>query len=190
MPDNGVRTFVIASCGQFVAFTGMTLLNDAAAYQIYGSYSLTVYGLISALPIVLVLVASPIAGSLVDRRGVRRALVVSNVGFLLVAVLAMPFRHTFVGWFGVLILMADPLLKALLLPALEASVPLLLPKRHIGRANGYRMFFSGVSALLGPFVAVLLLRAVGTSGLALLVCLTSVLGLSTLLPIRIPRVLP
>jgi MFS transporter, DHA3 family, macrolide efflux protein len=80
-----------------------------------------------------------------------------------------------------------PLLKGLLLPAYEATVPFLVPKRHIGRANGLRMFMNGINAVLGPFAAVLLVQSIGWPGVATLVVVLLVVGILTLLAVRIPR---
>ncbi len=189
VPAHGVRTFVIVSCGQFVALTGVTLFNFAAAFYFYGTYSLLVVGFVYALPFVVLVGASPIAGALIDRWGVRRALLASNVGgIVLVATLAVvPFTHTLAVWHAFVVVMVVPLLKALLLPAFEASVPLLVPKQHIGRANGMRMFMNGIGAVLGPIAAVLLLEVIGLYGVGLLVFSSLAVGVLTLVPVRIPR---
>jgi MFS transporter, DHA3 family, macrolide efflux protein len=189
VPADGIRTFVLVSCGQFVAVTALTLVNFAAAFYVYETYSLTIIGLIYALPFVILLISSPFTGSLVDRWGARRALLVSNVGgLLLVATLAvLPLTGGLAMWHGVLIVLSVPLLKALLLPAFETSVPFLVPKRHLGRANGMRMFINGFGAVLGPFAAVLLLDPIGVAGIGLLVGLSLGLAVLALLPVRIPR---
>ncbi|MGC5016358.1 MFS transporter [Streptosporangium sp. DT93] len=189
VPANGVRTFTIVWCGQFVAVTSLTVLNFAAAFYFYEQYALPFLGIMFALPFVPFLVASPFAGSLIDRWGPRRALLVSNIGgILLAATLAVPlFTHTFSTWHAFAIIMIVPILKALLLPAFETSVSLLVPKRHIGRANGTRMLVNGIGAVLGPIAAGLLLDAIAIEGVGLLVAVCLALAVLTLVAVRIPR---
>ncbi len=189
VPANGVSTFVLVSCAQFIAVCGVTLFNFAAAYYVYQQYSLIVVGIFYALPFLVLVLASPIAGSLIDRWGVRRALLVSNVGGLLLActLVVVPFTHTMTPWHGLVIVVAVPFLKALLLPAFEASVPFLVPKRHIGRANGTRMLVNGVGAVLGPVAAVPLLDAIGIYGIGLVAFLSLGVGAITMLAVHIPR---
>jgi hypothetical protein len=191
LPANGIRTFVIVSCGQFIAVTGVTLFNFAAAFYVYRKYSLLVVGIVYALPFLMLVAASPFTGSLVDRWGARRALLVSNMaGILLVCTLVLvPLTGALTVWHGFVIVLAVPLIKALLLPAFETAVPFLVPKRHIGRANGTRMLVNGTGAVLGPVVAVLLLDAIGIYGVGVVACLSLVLGILTLLPVHIPRAL-
>ncbi|WP_019925399.1 MFS transporter [Nocardia sp. BMG111209] len=185
---HGVRTFTILSIGQFAAICGVTLLNFAAAFSVYRTYSILVLGIIYAMPFVILVLASPLTGALVDRWGTRRALLVSNAGGLaLVATLVLlPIEHTVPAWHGLIIIVSVPLLKALLLPAYEASVPFLVPKRHIGRANGMRMFMNGFGAALGPIAAGPALDAVGMTGVGLIAAATVGLGLATVWFATIP----
>jgi hypothetical protein len=47
--------------------------------------------------------------------------------------------HSFATWHAPVVIIAVPILKSLLLPAFETPVTFLVPKRHIGRANGTRI---------------------------------------------------
>lgn len=190
MPADGVRSFVLVSVGQFIAVSGVTIFNFAAAYYVYRNYSVLVLGIFYALPFVALVVASPITGSLIDRWGTRRSLLVSNLtGLLLVCTLVVvPFTHRLSTWHGFVIVVMVPLLKALLLPAFEATVPFLVPKRHIGRANGIRMIVNGAGAVLGPVVAVPLLDVIGIYGVGLVAFVTLAIGVASLLSVHIPHV--
>lgn len=189
-PAHGVRTFVIVAIGQVIAVTGLTIFNFAVAYYVYPDVpTLWIVGIVYALPFLAFLVASPFAGSLIDRWGPRRALLVSNVGgiVLTATVVVLPFTHGVSMVHGFVIVTAVPFIKALLLPAFESAVPFLVPKRHIGRANGTRMLVNGAGAALGPVAAALLLDSVGIWGVVVLVVVTLIIGVLTLLAVRIPQ---
>lgn len=187
-PVRGVRTFTIVWCGQFVAVTSLTVLNFAAAFYFYDKYPLPFLGIMFALPFIPFLVSSPFSGSFIDRWGVRRALLVSNIGgILLAASLVVPFlTGDFSVWHAFAVIMIVPILKSLLLPAIETSVTLLVPKRHIGRANGTRMLVNGLGAVLGPIAAGLLINAIGLGGIGLLVAVLLALAVLTVAAVRIP----
>ncbi|GAA1510281.1 MFS transporter [Sphaerisporangium rubeum] len=187
-PVRGVRTFTIVWCGQFVAVTSLTVLNFAAAFYFYDKYPLPWLGIMFALPFIPFLVSSPFSGSFIDRWGVKRALLVSNIGgILLAASLVVPFlTGDFSVWHAFAVIMIVPILKSLLLPAIETSVTLLVPKRHIGRANGTRMLVNGLGAVLGPIAAGLLINAIGLGGIGLLVAVLLALAVLTVAAVRIP----
>ncbi|WP_226362196.1 MFS transporter [Pseudonocardia sp. ICBG1142] len=186
VPSSGSR-FAVVWVGQFVAVTGLTVINFAAAYFTYRhDYSLLVLGVMFALPFVPFLVASVLAGGLIDRWGPRRGLMVSNVGGLLLALsLVVPLvTGSFSVWHGFVVITAVPILKALLLPAFEASVSFLVPKRHIGRANGTRMLVNGTGAVLGPVAAGLLLQSVGIGVVGVLGVVALAIAVVTLFVVR------
>jgi MFS family permease len=191
LPARGARTFAIVSVGQFIALTGVTVLNFAVAYYVYGNYPLLIVGFVYAFPFVAFLMASLVSGSLIDRWGPRRALLVTNVAGIALAAtvgVVVPFTHTVNQWHGFVVVMLIPMVKAMQLPAFEASVPLLVPKRHIGRANGTRMFFNGFGAVMAPLIALVLLHSIGIGGVVVLAILCEGLGILTTYRLDIPRV--
>jgi hypothetical protein len=192
-PASGFRAFVILWCGQFVSLTGSALSGFALGvyvYQLTGSASALGFILaLSALPFVL---ASPFTGSLVDRWGARRALLVGNVGALLtMLVLAgLLFMDAVTPWHVSVIVAFLAVFAALSVPAFEASVPLLVAKQDIGRANGLRLLALATSQAMAPVAAGFLLLSIGIYGIVLMDCLTFGLGILTLLCIRIPQATP
>src|SRR5262245_20174770 len=126
---SGFRTFVIIWCGMFVSTVGSNLTGFALGIYVYQSTGLvSTLGIVFALTMVPSIVVSPVAGSLVDRWGAGRALLVSNVGSMAVtAVLAvllvtdtLALPHIYV------IVSAMSVLSALDVPAFGALVPQLV----------------------------------------------------------------
>jgi MFS family permease len=189
-PSTGFRKFVILWCGQIASLTGSSLSGFALgvyAYLLTGS--VTTLGLIYALAYLPQILASPFTGSLVDRWGPRRALVVSNVAATLVmlTLAALLATDRFLIWHIYPIVVCLSVIGALHTPSFEAAVPLLVPKQHIGRANGMRMMALATSQVLAPIGAGYLLLAIDISGIILLDCLSFALALLTLAAVRIPR---
>jgi len=170
--------------------TGSSLSGFALgvyAYLLTGS--VTTLGLIYALAYLPQILASPFAGSLVDRWGPRRALVASNVAalFVMLTLATLLATDRFLIWHIYPIAICLSVIGALHAPAFEAAVPLLVPKQHIGRANGMRMIALATSQVLAPISAGYLLVAIDISGIILLDCVSFGLALLTLAAIRIPR---
>lgn len=190
VPESGFRTFVVLWAGQFVSLVGTFLSSFALGvyvYQVTGS--VTMLGFVYALSFLPMILVSPVAGTLVDRWGNRTALLVSNAGAMLVALaLALLFlTGGFQVWHVLVAVSLSSVLSALQLPAFESSVPLLVPKRHIGRANGMRMVATAASQVVAPVIAGALLLAIGIQGVILMDCLSFGFALVTLLFVRIPR---
>lgn len=188
-PATGFRAFVILWCGQFVSMIGSSLSGFALGvyvYQVTGSA--TTFGLIFALSALPFVAASPFTGSLVDRWGARRALLVGNVGalFVMLVLALLLFTGVFRPWHVTVIVAVLSVFGALQIPAFGAAVPLLVSKRHLGQANGMRMLAAATSQIVAPVVAGFLLLAIGIYGIVVMDCVTFGLGIVTLLFVRIP----
>src|SRR5262245_11131886 len=189
-PAAGFRMFVLLWCGQFVSLTGSSLSGFALgvyAYQRTGS--VTTLGLVYALTYLPLILVSPFTGSLVDRWGPRRAMLVSNVGatLIMLSLAGLFATGTIATWHLFLVVCCVSVVNALQTPALEASVPMLVPKRHLGRANGMVMLAVATSQLLAPVAAGFLLLAIHIEGIILLDCVSYGLAFITLALVRIPR---
>lgn len=189
-PAGGFRTFGILWFGQFVSLTGSALSSFALGVYVYQlTGSVTTLGLVYALGMLPSILASPLAGSLVDRWGTRRALLASNVSAML-AVLSLALlvvAGAFAVWHVYVVVVALSVIRSVQVPAFLAAVPLMVPKRHLGRANGMRVFAMAVSQVLAPVAAGFLLLAIDVYGILLLDVVSFGLAILTLFAIRIPR---
>jgi len=185
----GRRTFALFYAGEYIAITGMELTT----YAIWG-YLISQYGtplwlqvsvLLWYLPFVI---ASPFAGSLVDRWGPRRSMiVVCMAGGLNFITLAL---FTAVGAppvAPILTLYVAVTLKTFHLAAFDASIPFLVPKRSLAKANGMRMVVTGSAAILGFAVSPLLRGALGLYGVIVMACLCYAFALITLMSVSITK---
>jgi DHA3 family macrolide efflux protein-like MFS transporter len=189
-PPSGLREYIVVWSGQFVSLLGSSLSAfglGVYVYQLTGSA--TTLGMVYALGFLPMIVLSPIAGALVDRWGQRAALLAGNAGAMLVTVLlaASLLTHEFAVWHVYVVVAATSAVTALLLPAFASSVPLLVAKRHLGRANGMRVFALAASQVLAPAAGGLLLLAVGIGGIVTMDCLSFGAALVTAALVHVPR---
>jgi MFS family permease len=72
-------------------------------------------------------------------------------------------------------------------PALSSSITVLVPRRHLSRANGMVEFGLSLALVLSPLVAGMMLDTVGITRILLIDAATYVFAISTLLIVRITR---
>ncbi|MEM7118853.1 MAG: MFS transporter, partial [Chloroflexota bacterium] len=126
--------------------------GDTAAYSVLLFFAVLPLGL-----------GSLVAGPLVDRLNRRRVLIVGNVvaslSTLIIALLffadGLELWHLYIG------LTINGVANSFILPALDASVPLLVDKEQLGRAAGLTQLIQGFEVILAPAMAGLLLGGLG-----------------------------
>lgn len=188
----GVWTFGLVAAGQFVSLFGSSLSAFAMgiwAYDQTGSATLlSMIILAASLPGILV---TPLAGSVVDRYDRRLVMLLSDstAGFTTLLIAALFFTgHFAIGWIFALAVVSS-LANAFQEPAYTASIPLLVPKRHLGRASGVVQLSQGVARIATPLLAAAALKNQGM-GLGLLLGIdfaTFLVAVSTLALVRFPR---
>jgi len=188
-----MRTFLTLWLGQTVSLLGSGLSSFALGVWVYqrtGSvtqFALTLF--FNVLPGVLL---SPVAGALVDRWDRRRAMLVSDAGAgaSTLAIALLPFAGQLEGGHIYAAVAASSAFQSLRWPALSASIPLLVPKEALGRANGLVQTGMALAQTFAPLLAGVLLGVLGLAGLVLLDVLTFACAVLTLLIIRIPKPRP
>jgi hypothetical protein len=114
--------------------------------------SATTLGFAFALTLLPMVVASPVAGSLVDRWGTWHALLVSNVGKMVVTLIlaALLFADAFAVWHVYVVVTTTSVLSALEIPAFATLAPLLVPQHQLGRPTACGVFAMAASEVLAP----------------------------------------
>lgn len=188
----GVWVFGLVAAGQFVSLFGSSLSAFAMAIWAYElTKSATLLSLIilaSSLPGILV---APLAGSVVDRHDRRRVMLLSDsaAGFTTLAVAALFFTGHFSLWCIFALAVVSSLANAFQEPAYTASVPLLVPKRHLGRASGIVQLSQGVARIATPLLATAALasRSMGLGTILVFDFATFLVAVGTLAVVRFPR---
>ena len=188
---NGIHVFTLVWFGQLVSLTGSGLTNFALGVWVYQSTgSATKFAFIALSSILPLIFVSPIAGALVDRWDRRWVMVVSDTGaalstFTVVLLFATGNLET---WHIYITTAVSSAFSAFQWPAYTASVTLLIPKEHFGRASGMTQFAEYFSDLAAPLLGGILLGFIGLYGVILLDLLTFLIALATLLRVRFPSV--
>jgi DHA3 family macrolide efflux protein-like MFS transporter len=186
----GMRAYVIVWAGQFISLVGSNMTAFGMEVWVFRkSGSVAMLGLILALSVLPFALVSPFTGSLVDRWGAQRSLVVSNAGYLFLTLLmaVLLLTNSFQLWYVYVVGVALTLVSALAVPAFGALAPVLVPREHLARANALRMVALAVSQSLAPVAGGFVFLASGLGGVVLVDFVTFVVATLSLAFVRIPR---
>lgn len=187
--------FVLTWSGQLISLVGSGLTTFAISVQVYqDTGSITRFSLVAFFSALPTMVLSPIAGALVDRWDRRKVMLYSDLGagfgtlaiwLLLVAAKAGRWQIQPWHFYGPIAL--GSACVAFRWPAQYATTSLLVPKRHLGRANGLLELANGAGLIAAPVVAAVLVTRIGTEGVVLIDLATFAFALVTLLIVRFPQ---
>jgi DHA3 family macrolide efflux protein-like MFS transporter len=186
----GMRTFLVIWFGQLISTLGSGLTGFALSVYIFqetGSASqLGGAMLATVLPSLL---ASPLAGALVDRWDRRGVMIGSDTGAALstLAIWALLSAGHLQVWHIYVANVLSSILGSFQQPAYTASITLLVPKNHLGRASGLGQLSEALSRIVAPALAGLLVVTIQVQGVILIDVLTFLFATLTLLAVRIPR---
>jgi MFS transporter len=152
----GMRGFIILWAGQFISLIGSGMTSFALSIWVYTQTgSVTIFALISLCATLPAILVAPIAGVCVDRWSRRQALLVGNGGagccVLLLAIMLISGQARMVHIYFLISVLS--VFQALHELAYTTSIPQLVPKDLLGRANGMVELAGALSHVLAPLIA-------------------------------------
>jgi MFS transporter, DHA3 family, macrolide efflux protein len=190
-PVRGMRTFFTIWFGQLVSLIGSQLTGFALGVWVYQqTRSVLLLALVQVANQAPYVLLSPIAGVFADRWNRRTAMIVSNfgAGLAVLAVGGLYLSHQLQIWMVIPINLWMASFNTLMWPSFTASVTLLVPKQHYGRANGFVPLGEALPQIAGPAMAGALYVAIQLGNMALIDCASYVFSaLLMLLFVRIPN---
>ena len=187
---SGPRAFFTITLGQLVSTvgSGMTRFGlgiwvleetgDAAAY--------TTLLFAAVLPLGL---ASLVVGPLVDRWNRRWTMLLANsaasASTLVIALLY--FSDALELWHLYVALTLNGIANAFILPSLESSVPLMVPREQLGRAQGLMQMVQSFEIILAPVLAVAVLVPLGLGAIFVVDFVTFGISIAALTLSAVPQ---
>jgi len=190
MPPRVASAFWALWAGHALSLFGSMLVQFALVWWIArttdSATALSIATLLALLPGVLL---GPAIGVLVDR-GDRRAIMLAADGgmagmTLVLAALAAAGKMDLGLVYAVMFLRA--LLETFHWSALQASIPLMIPERHLSRIAGLNQALSGALNMVAPPAGAILISVLPLPSVLMVDVLTALLAMLTLFFIAIPR---
>jgi MFS family permease len=186
----GMRAFFTIWFGQLVSLIGSQLTGFALGVWVYEqTHSVLMLALAQVAMQAPYVLLSPIAGVFADRWNRRTAMIVSDFGAGLAVLAAggLYLAHQLQPWMVIPINLWMATFHTLMWPSFTASVTLLVPKQHYGRANGFVQLGEALPQIAGPALAGALYVAIHLGNMALIDFFTYVFSvLLMLFFVRIP----
>jgi DHA3 family macrolide efflux protein-like MFS transporter len=169
-----------SSASQFVVIWWITLETQSSWYLALASVA-------GFAPMILL---TPFAGVIVDRWS--RKLIIGLVDLLqalsTIVLISLFWLEIASVWFILILLVFRSCCQAFHVPAVEAIVPLMVPRDKLGRINGLNYVLNGIMTLIGPVTAAILLTFWKIHQILWIDPATFIVAVVLLLLIRIPSV--
>jgi MFS transporter, DHA3 family, macrolide efflux protein len=188
MTTDGLGRFLAVWFGQLVSVAGTGITGFVLGVWVYElTDSATQFSLIMLVEAVAAIAVAPVAGAVVDRVNRRVTLVAADIvaaattGVLLALVLG----GDLLVWQIYPIAAATAMCGTFRIVTFTTMLPLMVPERHLSRANGLAQAQPAVQ-IAAPLAAGGLLHAVGLSGAVLIDLCTYVVALACTVTVALP----
>ncbi|WP_308103405.1 MFS transporter [Actinocorallia sp. API 0066] len=183
-----VVRFAVVWATSLVSSVGSALSSFVLGVWVYQTTgSVTGFALVMLAAMVPPVVLGPLAGVVADRFDRRRVLIAADAVSGVVTAVLLLLVHTggLLPWHVAVAAAVSSAAGAFHFTAYQAITPLLIPERHLGRANGL-MQLGMAAQIAAPAVAAGLLAAVGTAGVLVLDLVSFTAAVSVLAAVRLP----
>jgi MFS transporter, DHA3 family, macrolide efflux protein len=190
MREYSFRTFFTIWIGQLASIIGSGLTNfGLGVWVLTETGSVTQFALIIMFASVPAIVAAPFAGVIVDKWKRKWLMVISDSisGISTIIIFVLIYFNVFEVWHLYITAAVSSLFSSFQMPAYQATIPLLVPKAQLGRANGLVQMADALSIVFAPVMAGFLLASIGIKGILIIDFFTFIIALSTLLFVKFPE---
>ena len=187
---SGMFGFTIVWLGQIVSVLASMMTQFALTIWMYEQTgSATALGLLQVFFITPFLIISPIAGVMIDRHNRKLMMMVSDLAAGLGTVLILVFQAMGILEFWHLYVAAviNGLGNAFQWPAYSAAIATMVPKEHLGRANGMMSLIEAGPGVIAPLLAGALLPFIALTGILFIDVFTFLFAIGALLMVHIPQ---
>lgn len=190
-PPESMRTFWTVWIGQIVSQVGTAMTGFAMTIWVYqesGSVTRLAMMLLAVnLPGILL---APTAGVMVDRVNRRTVMLLADTiaGLSSLALAILYFSDSLIYWQILVAAAVSSAAAAFQEPGYRSAIPTIVPKRHLGRANGLSEMGPAIGTLVAPAFAGGLLLAFGLGAVLAVDFITFLVAAGALLVVRFPDV--
>lgn len=188
-----MKTFSAIWLSQLISIVGSGLTSFALGVWVYqATGSATQFALITLFLVLPGVLLSPLAGALADRWDRKWLLIGGDFGSALstLAIAILVATGRLEVWHIYAATALNSVCGAFQWPAFAASIPLLVPKDRLGRANGMVQVAEAAGLVIAPLLAGVLVVTVGLWGVMLIDFASFLVAVVTVLLLRIPKPVP
>jgi MFS family permease len=186
----GLPAFLLVWMGQVISLLGSAMTWFALmlwAWQTTGAA--TAFALVSVCAYLPTLLFSPLAGALVDRWNRKLVMMLGDLATATatLVVLLLYITGQLQVWHLCVVGVFAGSFTAFQFPAYAATATVMLPPKHLARAQGLMGLAQAASGVFAPLLAAGLWSLIGVAGIMTIDLFTFVIALSALLWVNIPQ---
>lgn len=157
------RNFIMVLVGQIISLFGNTILRFALPlYLLNKTESASLFGIVSACAFIPMIFTTPIGGIIADRVNKRNIMVALDFSTAFITLAVM----LFLGKVNLIVLLLTALvflyaIQGAYQPAVQSSIPVIVPPDGIMQANSLINVVSSLSGLVGPVIGGMLFGFLG-----------------------------
>ena len=185
-----MKKFFILWASQSASMFGSAVVGFALAwYLTTETGSATVLATSMMVAMLPQIILGPFIGPFIDRWNRKKIMVFADLAVMaLTLVLVLLFyTNTIQIWHIYVVMAGRGIGGAFQYPAMAASVPMIVPEKHLARANGLNMTLQGLINIVGPPAGAFLMEAFPMQGVLSVDIITAVIAVGCLLPLGIPQ---
>jgi MFS transporter, DHA3 family, macrolide efflux protein len=185
-----LKKFFVIFASQAFSLLGSSIVGFALAwYLAKETGSATILSnamLVNILPQVFL---GPFIGPFIDRWDRKKILIFSDFTTMLLTVLLVVlfYTGTVQVWHIYIVMFCRSFSGSFQGPAFRASIPMIVPEKHLTRANGLNSTLFGVMNLIGPPSGAFLMEALSMQWVLSVDIVTAIIAIGILLPFIIPQ---
>ncbi len=151
--------------------------------------SATVLAMAIMVSIIPGVVLGPFIGPFIDRWNRKKIMIYGDLATMLLtlALVVLFYTNTIQVWHIYVVMAGRGISGSFQMPALEASIPMIVPEKHLARANGLNMTLRGAMYIVAPPVGAFLIEALEMQWVLSVDIITAVIAIGFLIPLGIPQ---
>lgn len=188
--SSGMVGFSIIWAGQLISILGSAMSNFAIMIWLWKTTGqatpFAIFGFSVTVPLII---ASPLAGALVDRWDRKLTMAISDLaaGASTIIMLILFSMGSLEVWHLYLLGASAGFFGAFQFPAFSAAITMMVSKENYARASGMRSLAGTVSGIFAPILAATLLEIIGIKGILIIDIITFSIAVGTLFFVYIPK---
>lgn len=160
--NNWKKTFYSIVCGEMVSTIGSSAVQFSLIWRLTDTYKsvniMVIAALFTFLPNVLF---GPIAGGVVDKIKRKYVIIISDLfSGILAIILAVTFYYGVSSYIIVCVALGlRAIASSFQIPAIQATIPVLVPKKELAKANSFSQFIESGCNLFGPVLGSIMITS-------------------------------
>ena len=190
MSEKSISKFGIIFVGQAFSLLGSRLVQFCLVwYLTLASGSATTLAVASMMTMLPQIVISPFAGAYVDRWNRKRVMIIADsiVAFGVVALIFLFHFGVIRIWQIYLLMLLRAIGGAFQWPAMQASIPLIVPEKQLTRVSGLNQSLQGMASIVAPPLGALLIEFLPIQHVLVIDVVTAAMAVFPLFFITIPQ---